>query len=167
MATQKTNLYVNQSPQESTYLTVDAGGGVGVSNTQLEVGGRLHVVHGSHTLTSALTANTDYLALCRIPKNAKVLSCVLICAAAGTTTGNLGYYSIGTDGTTLTIISTGNQLQTTADAVTLNAAGRKEMIVAAARIGRTPSEVALCYMPTTTNTTTATVIDYVVTYTFD
>jgi hypothetical protein len=168
MATQKTNLYVNQQPTEATYLTVDSGGGVGVANSTLEVHGRVRTVFGTHLTTSALTAGTDYIALCKLPKNARVISAELIVpAAVGTTAGNLGVYTIGNDGT-LTIVGSGNQISAAADAVTLATAGRKQLIAVQGRATyKTTTDVALAYMPTATNFATAITFDYIIQYVVD
>lgn len=166
MATQKTNTYVNQQPTESTYLTVDSGNGTGIANSPAEVHGRVRVIAGSHTTTSAVTANTDYLVLGKLPKGAKLISAEFIVpASVGTTAGNLGWYTISNDGT-LTVGDADRYSGTAA--VTLATTGRKQLIVSPGDANyKTTSEVAVVYMPTATNFATAITFDFILQYVID
>jgi hypothetical protein len=128
----------------------------------------LRTVFGTHTTTSAVVAGSEYIALCKLPRGARVVSAEFIVpASVGTTAGNLGVYTIGNDGT-LTIVGTGNQISAAADAVTLATAGRKQLIAVQGRATyKTTTDVALVYAPTATNFATAITFDYIIEYVVD
>lgn len=153
MATQNTTLYNSQSD----VLTA----GIVARSTD---DGKLRVIMDSYTTTSAVTATSQYIVLCRLPKGAKVISAQFIVpAGVGTTAGNLGYYTIGPTGT-LTVGDVDRWGGLIAQS--LNAAGRFELLTTPADADYiTTTEVAVVYMPMVANFATAITFTYIILYT--
>lgn len=94
---------------------------IGLENPVNAMNGRLRQIVVIHTTTSALTAGTDTLTLCKLPANARVVSLELIVpASVGTSSAKIG------NATNSTLYGSG---------VDLSTAGRKQFVLTAATIG--------------------------------
>lgn len=150
MASQNTTLFAAQ-------ITPDTSGQV----DSLDSGGVVRAASDTFTTTSAVTAGSQTVTLCKLPKNAKVISAVLcVPAGVGTSSAKLGYGTIAADGT-VTVVDDDRW----GSAVDLSAIGRKEFISAAADMDFvTTSEVAVVLSPVTTNFATAILFSFTITY---
>lgn len=152
MASQTTTLYDNQS----NVLTS------GIQARSTDADGPLKVIVDTFTTTSAVTAGSQTIALCRIPAGVKVISAeLLVPASVGTSSAKLGIFSIGADGT-LTAVDDDRY----GSGVDLSAAGRKQFITVAADADYvTTTEVAVVLSPVTVNFATAIAFGFILMYT--
>jgi len=125
--------------------------------------GKLRVISDTFTTTSAVTAASQTIALCKLPKNAKVVSAELIVpASVGTSSAKLGVFNINSDGTVGSAIDDDRY----GSGVNLSTAGRKQFITVAADADYlTTAEVAVVLSPVTTDFATAIEFGFVIMYT--
>jgi hypothetical protein len=125
--------------------------------------GKLRVIVDTFTTTSALTAGSHTLALCKLPKGAKVVSAELIVpASVGTTSAKLGVFALTSAGAVGDAIDDDRY----GSAVNLSTAGRKQFITVAADADYvTTAEVAVVLSPVTVDFATAIAFGFVIMYT--
>lgn len=158
MASQSSNIYAASDATVQDSANTTAYGG----NSSIEVGGKRRTVSDSYTLTSALTANSHVLRLCRVPKNARIISIELLKdASMGTTQGTITTRTINSDGTLGSVVTT----YASGATVDLTATGRTQYVTTTAAMDvTTATEVVIVLAPTTTNTTSGTVLGFIVEY---
>ncbi len=129
--------------------------------TSLDGGGRANVVCDSFTTTSAVTAGSQTITLCKLPPGAKVVSLELIVpASVGTSSAKIGYGTIDAAGT-VTVVDD-DRWGTGKD---LSSAGRIQFVTVAADADYvTTTEVAVVLSPVTANFATAILFAWVITY---
>jgi hypothetical protein len=151
MASQNTTLFAAQiTPSTSGF--VDA----------LDSGARTITICDSFTTTSAVTAGSQTITLCKLPIGARVVSAeLLVPASVGTSSAKLGYGTIAADGT-VTVVDDDRW----GSAVDLSAVGRKQFLITAADADyETTTEVAVVLSPVTTNFATAIPFTFIIQYT--
>ncbi len=153
MASQTTTFYDNQNNVP----------GSGIVNRSTD-DGKLRVLVDTFTTTSALTAGSHTLALCQLPKGAKVVSLeIIVPASVGTSSAKIGYFPLNADGT---FTSTGADDDRWGSAVNLSTAGRKQFITVAADADYlTTVPVAVVLSPVTVDFATAIAFGFVLMYT--
>jgi len=129
--------------------------------TSTESGGRVCVIADTFTTTSALTAGSHTLTLCKLPAGAKVVSLELcVPASVGTSSAKIGYGTIDSAGT-VTVVDDDRW----GSGKDLSSAGRVQFITVAANADYvTTSEVAVVLSPVTTNFATAIEFAFIITY---
>lgn len=129
--------------------------------TSLDAGGRVNVVADTYATTSAVTAGSQTITLCKLPAGAKVVSLeLLVPASVGTSSAKIGYGTIDASGT-VTIVDDDRW----GSAVNLSTAGRKQFVTVAADADYvTTTEVAVVLSPVTTDFATAITFAYIITY---
>lgn len=152
MATQNTTMYDNQSNVLASGIEQES-----------RDDGKARVIKGSFTTTSAVTAGSQYIALFRLPKGARVESLeIIVPASVGTSSAKIGTFTIGADGTTLTA----EDDDAYGSGKDLSSAARVQFITTAADANRTTSaEVAVVLSPVTTNFATAILFSWICRYT--
>lgn len=152
MASQTTTLFDNTNNVSTS----------GIQNRATD-DGKLRVITGTFTTTSALTAGSHTLALCKLPKNAKVVSAELIVpASVGTSSAKLGVFSLTSAGAVSTVIDD----DIYGSGKDLSSAGRVQFVTTAASASYlTTAEVAVVLSPVTTDFATAILFAFVIEYT--
>lgn len=150
--------------QVTTLFTAQAVDGLSAATPARSTDdGKARVIIDSFTTTSAVTANSQTIALCKLPKGAKVFSVELIVpASVGTSSAKIGTFAISADGTL------GSAIDDDAYGAgkDLSSAGRVQFITTAADSDRlTTQECALVLSPVTTNFATSILFSWIVQYT--
>jgi hypothetical protein len=129
--------------------------------TALDAGGRTTTICDTFTTTSAVTANSQTITLCKLPAGAKVVSLELIVpASVGTSSAKIGYGTIAADGT-VTVVDDDRW----GSGKDLSSAGRVQFVSVAADADYvTTTEVAVVLSPVTTNFATAIAFLWIITY---
>ena len=129
--------------------------------TSLDAGGRTITICDTFTTTSALTAGSQTLTLCKLPAGAKVVSLELIVpASVGTSSAKIGYGTIAADGT-VTVVDDDRW----GSGKDLSSAGRVQFVSVAADADYvTTTEVAVVLSPVTTNFATAIAFAFIIKY---
>lgn len=154
MASQNTTLFAAQ------IFAADYATGQALP-TSTEAGGLCRVVADTFTTTSAVTAGSQTITLCKLPAGAKVVSLELcVPASVGTSSAKIGYGTIN-DAGTVTVVDDDRW----GSAVNLSTAGRKQFVTVAADSDYvTTSEVAVVLSPVTTDFATAIAFSFIITY---
>jgi hypothetical protein len=150
--------------QVTTLFTAQAVDGISASTPARSTDdGRLRVIVDSFTTTSALTAGSHTIALCKLPKGAKVVSAeIIVPASVGTSSAKLGTYAISSDGTLGSAIDD----DAYGSGKDLSSAGRVQFITTAANSDRlTTQECALVLSPVTTDFATSILFSWIIQYT--
>ncbi len=158
MASQNTTLFAAQIGA-ADYVTTD--GSQQKYPGAIDAGGKTVTIAESFTSTSAVTAGSQVIVLCKLPKGVKVVSAELIVpASVGTSSAKLGYGTISASGT-VTVVDDDRW----GAAVDLSSAARKQFVLVAADADYvTTSEVAVVLSPVTTNFATAIAFTFILTY---
>ena len=148
--------------QNTTLFAAQIAPGLNGQSDPLDAGARTITICDSFTTTSAVTAGSQTITLCKLPKGAKVCSLELIVpASVGTSSAKIGYGTIDAAGT-VTVVDDDRW----GAAVDLSAAARKQFVLAAADADYvTTSEVAVVLSPVTTNFATAILFTWIICYT--
>lgn len=154
MASQNTTLFAAQIG------TADYATGQALP-TSLDAGGKAKILCDTFTTTSAVTAGSQTITLCKLPAGAKVTSLELIVpASVGTSSAKIGYGTIAADGT-VTVVDDDRW----GSGKDLSSAGRVQFVTVAADADYvTTTEVAVVLSPVTTNFATAIAFAFVITY---
>lgn len=159
MASQTTTFYDQENPNSTAWASSTAGG---VQNESRDKG-KVTVICDSFTTTSAVTAGSQTITLCKLPAGAKVFSAELIVpASVGTSSAKLGLFNINADGT----LGSADDDDAYGAGKDLSSAARVQFIATAADSDRTTSgERALVLSPVTTNFATAILFSWIILYT--
>lgn len=154
MASQNTTLFAAQI-FSADYATGQALPG------SLDAGARTVTIADTYATTSAVTAASQTITLCKLPAGVKVVSLELIVpASVGTSSAKVGYGTIASDGT-VTVVDDDRW----GTGIDLSSAGRVQFLKIAADADYvTTSEVAVVLSPVTTNFATAITFAFVITY---
>lgn len=127
--------------------------------------GKVRCIVDTYTTTSAVTAGSQNIVLCRLPKGAKVISAeVIVPASVGTSSAKLGIGVIDSAGA-VSMTATGADDDRYGSAVNLSTAGRKQFITVAADADYvTTDQVAVVLSPVTTDFATAIAFGFVIQY---
>lgn len=127
--------------------------------------GKVRTIVDSFTTTSALTAGSHTLTLCRLPAGAKVISAELIVpASVGTSSAKLGIGVIDSSGA-VSLTATGADDDRYGSAISLATAGRKQFVTVAADADYvTTQPVAVVLSPVTTDFATAIAFTFIIQY---
>lgn len=150
MASQNSTLFAAQ-------ITPSTSGQVAVT----DAGGRTVTISDTYLTTSAVTAGSQTITLCKLPAGAKVTSAVLVVpASVGTSSAKLGIGTIDAAGTVT--VTDDDRYGSGKD---LSSAGRVEFVTVAADADYvTTTEVAVVLSPVTTNFATAITFAFIITY---
>ena len=150
------------SQNSTMYAAQIASGAPTVSST--EAGGRVRCVSDTYLTTSAVTAGSQTITLCKLPVGAKVISAELIVpASVGTSSAKLGYGTFDSSGT-VTVVDDDRW----GSGKDLSSAGRVQFVsVAADSDYVTTSDVAVVLSPVTTNFATAITFAFIIQYVTD
>ena len=129
--------------------------------TSLDAGGRVNIIADTFTTTSAVTAGSQTITLCKLPPGAKVTSLELVVpASVGTSSAKIGYGTIDAAGT-VTVVDDDRW----GSGKDLSSAGRVQFVTVAADADyATTTEVAVVLSPVTTNFATAIAFAFIITY---
>lgn len=127
--------------------------------------GKVRVIADTYLTTSAVTAGSQTITLCRIPKGAKVISAELIVpSGCGTSDSKLGIGIIDSAGA-VSMTATGADDDRFGTGISLSTAGRKQFVIAAADADYvTTQEVAVVLSPVTTDFADAKTFAFVIQY---
>jgi hypothetical protein len=154
MASQNTALFAAQnrladySADQELPTAVDGGGGV-------------VRICNSHLTTSAVTAGSQTITLCKLPAGVKVTSIeIIVPASVGTSSAKIGYGTIAADGT-VTVVDDDRW----GSGKDLSSAGRVQFVTVAADAQYiTTTEVAVVLSPVTDNFATAITFTFIIDY---
>lgn len=154
MASQNTTLFAAQI-KSADFATDQA------LPTSLDAGGKTYTICDTFTTTSAVTAGSQTITLCKLPAGAKVTSFEFIVpASVGTSSAKVGYGTIASDGT-VTVVDDDRW----GSGANLSSAGRVQVLTVAADADYvTTSEVAVVLSPVTTNFATAITFAFIIRY---
>lgn len=129
--------------------------------TSIDAGARLNCICDQYVTTSAVTAGSQTINLCKLPSGAKVVSLELIVpASVGTSSAKIGYGTIAADGTVTSVDD-----DRWGSGKDLSSAGRVQFVSASADAEYvTTSEVAVILAPVTTNFATAITFQFIIQY---
>lgn len=149
MASQNSTLYAAQIAQGAATVA------------SIEAGGKVRCVSDTYLTTSAVTAGSQTITLCKLPVGAKVISAELIVpASVGTSSAKLGYGTFDAAGT-VTVVDDDRW----GSGKDLSSAGRVQFVSVAADADYvTTSDVAVVLSPVTTNFATAITFAYIINY---
>jgi len=150
MASQNSTLFAAQiAPSQSGYVEAT------------DAGGRVMQIADTYLTTSAVTAGSQTITLCKLPAGAKVTSLELIVpASVGTSSSKIGYGTIDAAGA-VTVVDD-DRWGTGKD---LSSAGRVQFVTLAADADYvTTTEVAVVLSPVTTNFATAITFAFIITF---
>lgn len=158
MASQNSTLFASQLTNPQGHVDYASGQSIADST---EAGGRPVIVADTYLTTSAVTAGSQTITLCKLPAGAKVTSLELIVpASVGTSSAKIGYGTIGVTGT-VTVVDDDRW----GSGKDLSSAGRVQFVTVAADADYlTTTEVAVVLSPVTTNFATAITFAFIITY---
>ena len=121
----------------------------------------MRCVSDTYVTTSAVTAGSQTITLCKLPAGAKVISCELIVpASVGTSSAKIGYGTFNSAGT-VTVVDDDRW----GSGIDLSSAGRKQFLTVAADADYvTTTDVAVVLSPVTTNFATAITFAFIIQY---
>lgn len=155
MATQNTTLFNNQIVDLTRNAVMDI--------RPTDVDGKIRVVVDRYTTTSEVTASSQHIVLCKLPKGAKLISAELLAGTSGPAYANLGIGTINWDGSVTVTASSkyGEDIALdTADVTRFQLADNPETVVDYV----TESDVALVLTPTSGNFANAWSFSFIIMY---